>query len=91
MVLSCWACTLVVLTGFAAVANAQTEKPFPTDDEINLVLTQSERAIQQYKPLIDLEAARTGTNDVDMIAHDRQVVTGLEMAIKAFKTKPQGV
>jgi hypothetical protein len=32
----------------------------PTDDEINLVLTQTERAIQQYKPLIDQEDARMG-------------------------------
>ena len=90
MVLSYWASTLVVLTPFAAVANAQTEKTFPTDDEINLVLTQTERAIQQYKPLIDLEAAQPGKNGADAIAHDRQVVSGLEMAIKAFKAKPQG-
>jgi hypothetical protein len=92
MVLSCRACTLVVLTGFgfAAVANAQTEKTFPTDAEINLVLTQTERAIQQYKPLIDMEAVHLGQNGVGTIAHDRQVVSGLEMAIKAFKGKPQG-
>ena len=83
--------TLVVLTvGFAVAANAQTEKTFPTDAEINLVLTQTERAIQQYKPLIDMEAVHLGQNGVDTIAHDRQVVSGLEMAIKAFKAKPQG-
>jgi hypothetical protein len=47
-------CALVLLTmGFVALANAQANKPFPTDDEINLLLTQTERAIQQYKPLID--------------------------------------
>jgi len=85
------ASTLVVLAvGFAVVANAQAEKTFPTDAEINLVLTQTERAIQQYKPLIDIEAAHLGKDDADTIAHDRQVVSGLEMAIKAFKGKPQG-
>jgi hypothetical protein len=82
---------LVVLTvGFALVANAQNEKTFPTDAEIKLVLTQTERAIQQYKPLIDMEAAHLGEDGADTIAHDRQVVSGLETAIKAFKGKPQG-
>jgi hypothetical protein len=32
----------------------------PTDDELNLVLTQTEWAIQQYKPLIDQEEAPMG-------------------------------
>jgi hypothetical protein len=91
MVLFRCASTLVVLAvGFAVLTNAQTEKTFPTDAEINLVLTQTERAIQQYKPLIDMEAVHLGQNGVDTIAHDRQVVSGLEMAIKAFKGKPQG-
>ena len=92
IVLSHRASTRVVLTaGFAAVvANAQTEKTFPTDAEINLVLTQTDRAIQQYKPLIDLEAVQMGKGGADTIAHDREVVSGLEMAIKAFKGKPQG-
>jgi hypothetical protein len=73
MVLSRCASTLGVLTvGFALVANAQTGKTFPTDAEISLILTQTERAIQQYKPLIDLEAVQMGKSGVDAIAHDRQ-------------------
>jgi len=90
MLLSWCARTLVVLTGFAAVANAQIEKTFPRDDEISLVLTQTARAIEQYKPLIDQEAAQPDKNGADTIAHDRQVVSGLEMGIKAFRTRPQG-
>jgi hypothetical protein len=31
------------------------EASFPTDEEIKLVLTQADRAIQQYKPLLDME------------------------------------
>jgi hypothetical protein len=82
---------LVLLTfSLAVVANAQTEKTFPTDDEINLVLTQTERAIQQYKPLIDLEEAQMGKSDTDAIAIDRKNVNSLEIAVKAFKSKPQG-
>jgi hypothetical protein len=84
------ACTLAIMAGFAAVGNAQTEKAFPTDAEINLVLTQTERAIQQYKPLIDQEERALATSGKDAIRHDRQVLSGLETAVKAFKSKPQG-
>ena len=75
---------------FAFVANAQTDKSFPTDDEINLVLTQTERAIQQYKPLIDREQVQMGKSATDAVAKDRQVVEALELAVKTFKSQPQG-
>lgn len=83
-------CGLVFLiTGFIIMANAQTDKPFPTDDEINLVLTQTERAVQQYKPLIDQEETQMGKSYAEAASNDRQVVDALETAIKAFKSKPQ--
>jgi hypothetical protein len=88
--LRCASTVLVLGVGFAVVAKAQTEKTFPADTEINLVLTQTERAIQQYKPLIDQEEVQLGKSGADTIAHDRQVVGGLEMAVKAFKGRPQG-
>jgi hypothetical protein len=88
--LRCASTVLVLSVGFAVLAKAQTEKTFPTDTEINLVLTQTERAIQQYKPLIDQEEVQLGQSGADTIAHDRQVVNGLEMAVKVFKGKPQG-
>jgi hypothetical protein len=82
---------LVFLTiSLAAVANAQTETPFPTDADINLVLTQADRAIQQYKPLIDQQEILIGKTTTDAVANDHQVVNALEMAVKAFKGKPQG-
>jgi hypothetical protein len=70
--------------------NAQIEKTLPTDAEINLVLTQTERAIQQYMALSDLEAVDLGKNGLDTIARDRDVVCALEISIKAFKHKPKG-
>jgi hypothetical protein len=83
-------CALVLLAaGFVAAANAQTDKPFPTDDEINLLLTQTERAIQQYKPLIDQEEIQMGKSYAEAAAKDRQVVNGLETAVRAFKSNPQ--
>src|ERR1700730_14623102 len=80
---------VLLAVGFVSVANAQTDKPFPTDDEINLVLTQTERAMQQYKPLIDQEEIQMGKSYADAVAHDREVVNGLETAVKTFKSKPQ--
>ncbi len=80
---------LLVTTGSAVVAGAQTAKTFPTDDEINLVLTQTERAIQQYKPLIDQEELQLGKTYTVAVATDRQLVNALETAVKAFKGRPQ--
>jgi hypothetical protein len=81
----------VLLTiGLAVSANAQTEKTFPNNDEITLVLTQTERALQQYKPMIDQQETLLGKSEADAVAKDRQVVTGLEEAVKAFKHNPQG-
>jgi len=74
----------------AVGTDAQVDKPFPTDEEINLVLTQTERAVQQYKPLIDQEEVQMGKSYAGAAANDRQVVEALETAIKAFKVKPQG-
>jgi hypothetical protein len=71
-------------------ARAQTDKSFPTVDEINLVLTQTERAIEQYKPLIDQQEIKMD-NAPDAVARDRQVVKALETAVKAFKGNPQGL
>lgn len=86
-----YACALVFLTvGFSVATHAQADKQFPTDEEINLMLTQTERAVQQYKPLIDQEEAQMGKSYAGAAANDRQVVDALETAIKAFKAKPQG-
>jgi hypothetical protein len=87
--LRCTSALVLLTIGFTGVANAQTEKTFPTDDEINLVLTQTERAIQQYKPQIDQEEIQMGKTGKDAVANDRMVLSGLEIAVKAFKAKPQ--
>ena len=82
---------LIMLIWLTAPAMlAQSDKTFPTNDEINLVLTQTERAIQQYKPLIDQEATGMGKGGAEAAAKDREVVNGLEVALKAFRGKPQG-
>jgi hypothetical protein len=84
------ASALFLLTfSLVAAASAQNEQAFPTNDEISLVLTQTERAIQQYKPLIDREESQLGKSYTEAVAHDRAVVNALETAVKAFQAKPQ--
>jgi len=46
--------TLVVSFSLTSPAFAQKrDTNFPTDDEIRLVLTQTERAVNEYRPLLD--------------------------------------
>ena len=60
------ASALVLLNiSFAVAANAQTAKPFPTEEEIKLVLTQTDRAIQQYKTAVDQEELQMGKSNAD--------------------------
>ena len=54
------------------------------------MLTQTERAIGQYKPLLDQEEALFGEKGKEAVAKDREVVKGLETAIKTFRKNPQG-
>jgi hypothetical protein len=84
---------LVFVLGFAIAGHSQDKKTFPTDDEVNLLLTQADRAVQLYKPLIEQEEVYLGKVSVayaEAVARDRQVVDALEVALKALKGKPQG-
>jgi len=72
------------------VACKAQETNFPTNDEINLLLTQTERAVGQYKPLLDQEKSLFGEKGKEAVAKDWEVVHGLEMAIKGFRKNPQG-
>jgi hypothetical protein len=62
---------------------------FPTEEEIKLLVTQADRAIQQYKPVLDMEEKMYGKKGEDAAAKDREVVRGIETAIKAFGKNPQ--
>jgi hypothetical protein len=75
---------------FGPVIHGREKTTFPTDDEIQLLLTQADRAMQQYKPLIDEEERQLGKKGADAVAKDREVVKNLELALKAFKKQPQG-
>src|SRR5258708_4284783 len=82
----------VALFTLCTVSLAYAQKPdtnFPTDDQIRLVLTQAERAINEYKPLLDREEKRLGKEGAESIAKDRETVRGLEAAIAGFGKNPQ--
>jgi hypothetical protein len=88
--LRCGFILLPLVASFCVVSHAQDrEASFPTDDEIKLVLTQADRAIQEYKPLLDMEEKMFGKKFEDAVAKDRGVVRGIEIAIKAFGKNPQ--
>jgi hypothetical protein len=70
--------------------DAKYDTNFPTDDEIRLVLTQAERAIGEYKPLLDMEQKMLGKAGAEAVAKDRETVHGIDVAIIAFKKNPQG-
>lgn len=79
-----------IAVSFGPVIRAQKQTTFPTNDEIQLLLTQADRAIQQYKPLLDEEERQLGTKGADAVAKDREVIGNMELALKTFKKQPQG-
>lgn len=85
-------CVLLMFLVHSVNANTQSHDKdvnFPTDDEIRLLVTQADRAVAQYKPLLDQEQQMLGKEGADAVAKDREVVSGLELAIKGFGKNPQ--
>src|SRR5258708_12972886 len=85
-----FACALIVLIfalGFTMVADAQSDKAFPTDEEISLLLAQTERTLQRYEPLLDEQETEIGKSIADEIAKDRQSLSTLETVMKTLKNR----
>jgi hypothetical protein len=81
---------VLLVFSYAPFSHAQGASAFPSDAEIRLLVTQAERAVQQYKPLLDEEAVQLGKNGAEAVAKDREVVHALEVALMALKKQPQG-
>ena len=62
---------------------------FPTDEEIRLVLTQTSRAVEQYKPLLDMEEKMLGKAGAQAVTNDRDVVRSIELAVVGFGKSPK--
>jgi hypothetical protein len=82
--------TLFFLCAASSTTHAQKREPnFPTDDEIRLVLTQAERAVAEYKPLLDREEKVIGEAGAEALAKDRELVRAIDSAIAVFGKNPQ--
>ena len=81
--------TLFLLCTASAIYAQKQDERFPTDDEILLVLTQAERAVGEYKPLLNIEEKMFAKTGVEALAKDRETVHGIDVAIAAFKKNPQ--
>ena len=84
-------CIVACLLAFCCFTSRGQNKDvnFPTDEEIRLVLTQASRAIDQYKPLLDMEEKMLGKEGKDAVTQDRNVVQNIELALKVFGKNPQ--
>jgi hypothetical protein len=69
------------------LADSQEDKTFPTDDEIRLVITQTERALPDYTATVTLEEKLAGQpTDVE---NDKRVLDGLAVMSKGISAQPQ--
>jgi hypothetical protein len=83
------ATTLLILCAASSVHAQKRDTNFPTDDEVRLVLTQAQRAVGEYKPLLDMQEKMLGKAGADAVAKDREIVHGLEVGIAGFGKNPQ--
>jgi hypothetical protein len=89
MVIRILCVTVFVLCTVSCTRAQKRDTHFPTDDEIRLVLTQTERAVTEYKLLLDMEEKVFGKEGSDAVVKDRETVRGLDAAITGFRKDPQ--
>jgi len=89
MSLSRSACVFVLLIGSFVAAQGQEGNSVPSNDEVELVLTQTDRAIQQYELAINDEQTEMGKDGSGAVSKDREVVDSLRLAVKVFRKQPQ--
>ena len=80
---------LVSFSLTSAVFAQKRDTHFPTDDEVRLVLTQAERAVNEYKPLLDRWEQMLGKEGAEAVAKDRETLRGIDAGIIGFRKNPQ--
>lgn len=83
-----WCCLFGML--LCPSGNCQEEeidKSFPKNEEIRLLVTQTDRAVTQYEKTIDLEATLLGGDKA--VANDRRIILGLKTFVTALTKTPQ--
>ena len=81
----------LLLASPVAFSGGQANKPsFPDESQINLLLTQSERAIETYDLAIKQEQSELGKQGEESAARDRQVLDRVRQYLPKLKANPQG-
>jgi len=85
----CLVMLLLLSTEFANSQQQKEEHTFPTKDQIQLVLTQSERAFDVYEQTVKQEAQMGGDWE-KAVANDRVVLANARDLIERLKKSPDG-
>jgi hypothetical protein len=81
--------TALLLTGVPSFAQQKTDVEFPKTEEITLVLTQAERAFEQYKNSVVMEQTlESSKRDPSSLKKDQEVVEMSHKLIVALKEHP---
>jgi hypothetical protein len=78
--------SVVVALSSPSYAQKSVEHMFPSDEEINLMVLQADRAMQDYKTLLAQAQQLLGESP----EIDKKVFETWEFARKVLRTKPQG-
>lgn len=81
---------VLVALAFPMLVTAQAKQiTFPTNEEINMLMTQANRAMEQYRLIVTEEDAFLGSAASEGTAQDKQVIASWDVMSKGFKAKPQ--
>jgi hypothetical protein len=83
----CYLIAVFVCILLCPAAQSQAPKNFPTDEEIRLVMTQTDRALVDYAATVQQERKLYGDR-VD-VKNDSQVIDGLTTFSKGMGAQPQ--
>lgn len=73
----------------AQVAAYCQDKPFPSDDEVKLVVSQTDVAMLQYKQAVGQEEQLMGKTTAEENARERKTIADWEFVSKELNSKPQ--
>src|SRR5438094_337051 len=82
----------LLLSGNVAAQQQKAKEPeFPTIEEIQLVVTQSERSIEQYQQSVVLESELVSAKeDPSGVRKDQGVIESATKLVAALKKNPDG-
>jgi hypothetical protein len=81
--------TVLLFTVATRIAGYGQDKSFPSDDDINLAISQTNVAMVQYRLAVEQEERLMGKVAADANARDRKTLENWGFASKALSSKPQ--